>query len=33
MIVLVGALQDDPEDATATRRVIGEILADHEESA
>jgi aminoglycoside phosphotransferase (APT) family kinase protein len=29
MIVLVGALRDDPEDAAATKHVIGEILADH----
>jgi len=28
MIVLVGALRDDPEDAIATKRVIAGILAD-----
>ena len=33
MIVLVGALKDDPEDAIATKHVIGEILADHEDTA
>ena len=27
MIVLVGALREDPEDARATKRVIAEILA------
>ncbi len=33
MIVLVGALQDDPEDAAYTKHVIEEILADHESAA
>jgi aminoglycoside phosphotransferase (APT) family kinase protein len=28
MIVLVGALRDDPEDAIATRRVLAEVLGD-----
>lgn len=30
MIVLVSALRDDPDDAAATRRVIAEIIADHQ---
>jgi len=29
MKVLVGALDDDPQDAAFTARVIGKILADH----
>ena len=33
MMVLIGALKDDPEDAIATKHVIGEILADHEDAA
>jgi aminoglycoside phosphotransferase (APT) family kinase protein len=33
MRVLIRALKDDPEDAIGTRRVIGEILADHEDAA
>jgi aminoglycoside phosphotransferase (APT) family kinase protein len=33
MIVLIGALRDDPGDARATAHVIGQILADFHESA
>jgi len=33
LIVLVGALRDDPADAAQTRQVIGEILADHRDAA
>jgi aminoglycoside phosphotransferase (APT) family kinase protein len=33
MIVLVRALDEDPEDAAATRHVIEEILIDHQEAA
>jgi aminoglycoside phosphotransferase (APT) family kinase protein len=33
MMVLIGALKDDPEDAIETKRVIGEILADHGDAA
>jgi hypothetical protein len=33
MRVLIRALKDDPEDAIGTRRVIGKILADHEDAA
>jgi aminoglycoside phosphotransferase (APT) family kinase protein len=29
MKVLIGALDDDPQDAAFTRRVIDKILADH----
>jgi aminoglycoside phosphotransferase (APT) family kinase protein len=29
MKVLVGALQDDPEDVIETTRVIEEVMADH----
>lgn len=32
LIVLVGALQDDPAEAAETRRVIAEILADHRDA-
>jgi len=30
LITLVAAPRDDPDDARETRRVIGEVLADHE---
>jgi aminoglycoside phosphotransferase (APT) family kinase protein len=33
MLVLIGAREDDPEDAAYTRNVIQEILADHERSS
>jgi len=29
LITLVGALRDDPDDARETKRIIGEVLADH----
>jgi aminoglycoside phosphotransferase (APT) family kinase protein len=33
LIVLAGALRDDPADAAQTRQVINEILADHRDAA
>jgi aminoglycoside phosphotransferase (APT) family kinase protein len=33
MIVLVGALENDPDEVTQTRRVIEEVLAEHEVTA